>query len=172
MKPPPLPRFARSSGHRRSGGFSLVETVLALGITAFCCVAMMGLLALSSKLDLNSKSQTAANGILSAVVSDLRSASLASRTAGGGETSLQYGIKLPSAPMLSSSGPVLLYFTGDGSCSSTFSPDARYLVTVTFLPNAASRGATLADLKVTWPASAAATRAFGSVESFLALDCN
>ena len=54
--------------------FSLVEVTLALGIAAFCLMAVFGLVPVGVQTNRNATSQTAATNILSSVVSDIRAA--------------------------------------------------------------------------------------------------
>lgn len=57
---------------RSIAGFSLVEVTLALGIAAFCLIAVLGLVPVGVQTNRNATSQTAAINILSSVVSDIR----------------------------------------------------------------------------------------------------
>ena len=68
--------------------FSLVEVTLALGIAAFCLIAIFGLLPVGMQTNRNATSQTAATNILSSVVSDIRASPKGSST-----NSTQYGIR-------------------------------------------------------------------------------
>src|SRR6476646_10785985 len=52
--------------------FSLVEVILALGIAAFCLIAVFGLVPVGVQTNRNATSQTTATNILSSVVSDIR----------------------------------------------------------------------------------------------------
>ena len=52
--------------------FSLVEVTLALGIAAFCLIAVLGLVPVGVQTNRNATSQTTATNILSSVVSDIR----------------------------------------------------------------------------------------------------
>src|SRR5205814_3216642 len=61
-------RFCNS----RTGAFSLVEVTLALGVAAFCLIAVFGLVPVGVQTNRNATSQTAATNILSSVVSDIR----------------------------------------------------------------------------------------------------
>src|SRR5207244_4996941 len=54
------------------GGFSLVEIVLALGVAAFCLIAVMGMLPVGLKTQQASVNQTKANAVISQVIDDLR----------------------------------------------------------------------------------------------------
>src|SRR5947208_1971523 len=62
-------------GLRRVHAFSLVEVTLALGIAAFCLLAVFGLMPIGVQTNRNANSQSAAANIMAAVVADLRAAS-------------------------------------------------------------------------------------------------
>ena len=55
-----------------AAAFSLVELTLAVGIAAFCLIAVFGLIPVGVQTNRNATSQTAATNILSSVVSDIR----------------------------------------------------------------------------------------------------
>ena len=55
-----------------TSAFSLVELTLALGIAAFCLIAVIGLVPVAVLTTRNATSQTAATNIMAAVVADLR----------------------------------------------------------------------------------------------------
>jgi uncharacterized protein (TIGR02598 family) len=145
----------------RTAGFSLVEVTLALGIAAFCLIALFGLLPLGIQTNQGSISQTAAASLLSSVAADLRATPKTSLT------SLQYGIAFGTAK--------ILYFDGEGQAIAPKDASAtpRYRVTIAFPPSPAGPFApTFVSLKVSWPAPvdpATATPA-GSIETFTALD--
>jgi type II secretory pathway pseudopilin PulG len=63
---------------RSIAGFSLVEVTLALGIAAFCLIAVFGLVPVGVQTNRNATSQTTATNILSSVVSDIRASPKAS----------------------------------------------------------------------------------------------
>jgi uncharacterized protein (TIGR02598 family) len=142
-------------------GFSLVEVTLALGVAAFCLVAIFGLLPLGVQTSQSSISQTAAASLLSSVVADLRA------TPKINLTSSQYGITFGTAK--------LLFFDGEGRSVTATDPNAtpRYRVTITFPSSPTGTFApTFVSLKVTWPAlvDPATTTPVGSVETFAAFD--
>src|SRR6266446_4189948 len=62
-------------GLRRVHAFSLVEVTLALGIAAFCLLAVFGLMPIGVQTNRNASSQTAAANIMAAVIAALRAAS-------------------------------------------------------------------------------------------------
>jgi uncharacterized protein (TIGR02598 family) len=142
-------------------GFSLVEVTLALGIAAFCLIALFGLLPLGIQTNQSSISQTAAASVLSSVAADLRATPKTSLT------SLQYDITFGTAKSL--------YFDGEGRTVAPTDAYAtpRYRVTITFPPSPAGAFApTFVSLKVSWPAlvDPATTTPAGLIETFTALD--
>ena len=144
--------------------FSLVEVTLALGLAAFCLVAIFGLLPIGMKTSEAAVEQTDASRIAAAVAADLRS------TPPGQTVTRQYAISIPAAGAQATSVP--LYFDADAASSSTVRANSLYLLTLTFPKTAGGRLATLADLKVTWPAQATVANASGSIETLVALDRN
>jgi type II secretory pathway pseudopilin PulG len=54
------------------GAFSLVEITLALGVAAFCLLAVFGLVPVGVQTNRNATSQTAATNVMSAVIADMR----------------------------------------------------------------------------------------------------
>lgn len=137
--------------------FSLVEVTVALGVTAFCLVAVFGLLPVGLKANQNSISQTAAASILSAVIADMRA------TPKSASSSVQFGITFGTE--------TTLYFDNEGKSSSSLGPNSRYQLKIRFPSNGSgTTAATFADLKVTWPAAAAPENALGSSEVFAAFD--
>jgi hypothetical protein len=174
-------------------GFSLVELTLALGVAAFCLIAIFGLMPVGLQTSRNATSQTAATGILSSIVSDLRAAPVPQPTPQS-TPSLLYCITLPAAGTSNTSVQTRFFDTQGqcscdnagsqkpnpqaGDCSLTWSPplQVRYRLSVTFpapSPSPAPR-LTYADLKITWPAAVdpGTSTPSGSVEIFAALDRN
>ena len=142
---------------RRSNcAFSLVEVTLALGIAAFCLIAIFGLMPVGVQTNRNATSQTAATNITTAVVADLRA------TPKANTTSTQFGITFGT-------NPSPLYFDASGQFTTTLGANSRYQLNVTWY---GSIGLRYADLKVTWPAAATPTNASGSAEMFAAFDRN
>jgi uncharacterized protein (TIGR02598 family) len=149
---------------RSGSGFSLVEVTLALGIAAFCLLAVFGLLPVGLKTQYLAIEQTTATRIVSAVVADLRTTP---RTA---TTSSLFGITIPGNTASSFS---TFFFDSEGHASTALNTKSRHRLTITFAPNSVgSRGATFAHLLVTWPAVAGVADATGSSEAFVALDRN
>jgi len=137
-----------------AAAFSLVEVTLALGIAAFCLMAVFGLMPVGVQTNRNATSQTAATNIVAAVVADLRATPSASAT------SSQFAITFGTARTL--------YFDGAGQFTTSLSANSRYQVNVTF-PSSPT-GLSYADVKVTWPAAATSANASGSVVMFAALN--
>src|SRR5437870_3953081 len=57
---------------RSTAGFSLIEITLALGVAAFCLIAVLGMLPVGLKTQQASVQQTTANEVISAILADLR----------------------------------------------------------------------------------------------------
>jgi len=142
-------------------GLSLVEVTLALGISAFCLVALFGLLPLGIQTNQSSISQTAAASVLSSVVADLRA------TPKTNLTSPQYEITFGTAKFLCFDG------VGRSVAPTDANASPRYRVTITFPPSPAGPSAPIfVSLKVSWPAlvDPATTAPAGLIETFTALD--
>jgi uncharacterized protein (TIGR02598 family) len=148
----------------------MVEVTLALAVTSFCLITLLGLLPIGLRSDQASFEQTAANGILSAVSADLRA------TPSLSGTTPQFKLQIPSNPTTSSTAT--LYFSSYGQGPVSFTASPRYLVTVCFVPNGSpptsgtSKAATVVNLQVSWPAAAPLANAAGSVQTLVALDRN
>ena len=146
---------------RESGGFSLVEVTLALGVAAFCLLTLFGLLPLGFQTNQNSISQTTAASLLSSIVADLRA------TPKTRPTSVQYVITFGIAKVL--------YLDAEGRAVSPMNPTAtpRYRASISFPPSPGGSGPpTFVCLRVSWPALAdpATNTPAGSVETFAVID--
>jgi uncharacterized protein (TIGR02598 family) len=139
----------------KSAAFSLIEVTLALGVAAFCLIAVFGLMPVGVQTNRNATSQTAATNIIAAVVADLRATPTAN------STSSQFGITFGTN--------VTLYFDSAGQFSTSLAANSVYQLSVTWNGSAVLR---YADLKVTWPAAATPENATGSTEMFAAVDRN
>ena len=139
-----------------TSAFSLVELTLALGIAAFCLIAVFGLMPVGVQTNRNATSQTAATNIMAAVIADLRA------TPKANTTSTQFGITFGT-------NPPPRYFDGAGQFTTSLGANSRYQLNVTWY---GTTGLRYADLKVTWPAAATPANASGSVEMFAAFDRN
>lgn len=149
--------------HANGKGFSLVEVTLALGVAAFCLLSVCGLLTVGLDAKRGASSQTAAAGVLAAVVDDLRA------TPKSSATSSQFAVTFGNNKTL--------YFDALGRAATTTTPaspspfQARYQVNVTF-PASGDSTATFANVRLTWPADADPATAAGSAELFAAFDRN
>ena len=141
---------------RATAAFSLVEVTLALGIAAFCLLAVFGLVPVGVQTNRNATSQTAATNIMAAVIADLRATPTTSMqfaiTFGPNGTSTTRYFDSQAQCSCDSAGlqkPNPL--TGD--CSLSWSPalQPRYRLSITWN---GSSGLRFGDLKVTWPAAA------------------
>jgi len=144
-----------------SGGFSLLEVTIALGIAAFCLITLLGLLPLGMQTNQSAISQTAAASVLSSVVADLRA------TPKANPTSPQYDIMFGTEK--------LLYVDDQGRAVTPTDPNAapRYRIMITFPASPEGLFApTFVSLRITWPALAdsAITPPAGFVEAFAAFD--
>jgi len=150
-------------------GFSLVEICIALGIAAFCLVAIFALLPIGLRGNLESSEETVATGILSQVASDL-SACPATSPRGQAATTKQFQIAIPANPVTSETAMPPRYFNDSGYDGLAAGAQSHYRVDATFLTNSGSSAATMVYLKVSWPAASA--NPLGKVETFVALDRN
>jgi uncharacterized protein (TIGR02598 family) len=141
---------------RSTAAFSLVELTLAIGIAAFCLIAVFGLMPVGVQTNRNATSQTAATNIIASVIADMRATT--------SSTSPQYGVTFGT--------PRTLYFDGAGQFTTVLDANSRYRMSITF-PSSPT-GLSYADIRVTWPAPAdpATTTPSGQVEMFAAFDRN
>src|SRR5438105_4686137 len=148
--------FYAAASNSKAAAFSLVEIVLALGVAAFCLIAIVGLMPVGVQTNRNATSQTAATNIMAAIVADLRA------TPTFNTSSTEFGITFrTNAPPL--------YFDGSGQFTTLPGANSRYQVNVTCNGTSELR---YADLKVTWPAAATPANASGSTEMLVAFDRN
>src|SRR6266498_4270636 len=122
-----LPRHAARA-------FSLVELTFAIGVAAFCLIAVFGLMPIGVQTNRNATSQTAATNIIASVVADMRATQ--------GATSAQYGIQFGT--------PRTLYFDGAGQFTTVLGANSRYRVGITFPWTSGNTYG--ANIKVSWPA--------------------
>ncbi|MGH7983275.1 MAG: Verru_Chthon cassette protein B [Candidatus Udaeobacter sp.] len=146
----------RTGSNSKVAAFSLVEIVLALGVAAFCLIAIVGLMPVGVQTNRNATSQTAATNIMAAIVADLRT------TPAAATTSPQFAITFGTDKTL--------YFDALGQASTSLSTDSRYRLSITW--NSAPTGLNYAVLRVTWPASVdpATTTPSGAVKILAAFD--
>jgi hypothetical protein len=146
--------------------FSLVEVTLALGVAAFCLLAVLGLMPVGLKSQHTGVEQTKANAVISEITADL---SAAARLPPG-QVSKQFKIHGRWNSM-----PDAVYFTNDGIqtgiTNGSVPADAVLRATISYIaPPVATTS--LADIKVTWPAQVdpATGVPAGSVETFVAIN--
>jgi Tfp pilus assembly protein PilV len=158
------------AGAMNRRGFSLVEVTLALGVASICLIAIFGLLPVGLQTNQDAIQQIASADILGHIIADLK-ATPVTTPRGGSTASPQFAINIPANPV---SAPTIstLFFSAEGEFSTSANLESRYRLTITFLPNTGSRSATLAHLKMTWPAAASPVHAASSAEMFLALERN
>jgi uncharacterized protein (TIGR02598 family) len=148
--------------NRKQAAFSLVELTLALGVAAFCLLAVFGLMPVGVQTNRNATSQTAAASIMAAVVADLRA------TPRANTSSTQFGITFGTNKTL--------YFDGSGQFGISPGANSRYQLNATWNvangTGACSVFVPCVDLKVTWPAAATLANASGTAETFAAFDRN
>ncbi len=157
-------------GSRLSQAFSLVEVTLALGVTAFSLIAVMGLLPVAAKTHRAAVQQTRANDILTAIVADFRAT-----PKGSGNSSSQYQTLLPN----DRNKPSYLYFSNDGSTGEKANKPTEgttFYAVISYIDPPAGAGsstATLFHIKVCWPyGEDTSITPEGYVETFLSLDRN
>jgi len=138
-----------------SGAFALIEVSLALGITGFALVAILGLLPIGLDSNRNSAAQTVAANIATQIEGDLR-------TSGTLAQSIRYGILM--------TGTSQVYLDQTGVLLPN-SQNCRYRATTSFL-SATGRQAVCGTVKITWPGQAAPTNSSGSLTAFVALNRN
>ena len=149
----------------------MIEVTLAIGVAAFCLIAVMGLLPVAIKIQQASVQQTKANAIISQISSDLVA-----------------DVRLPPGQASKAQGdwanlhgrwaqvatPDVLYFTNDAKqigYQGTAPADATFRATITYmLPPTTTTS--LANIKVTWPASIdpATGAPAGSAETFISVN--
>jgi uncharacterized protein (TIGR02598 family) len=161
--------------------FSLIELTLALGIAAFCLIAVIGIIPVGVQTNRNATSQTRATNVMAAVVTDLRS------TPKTKFTSSRFGLTIPSDHTLGAGSNCdrcstcwnaqtqTIYF--NGSSQVVASTAALYRLTLTLVQNpsaTSTTGALFYDVRTTWPAATdpCATTPSGSAEMLAAFDRN
>jgi uncharacterized protein (TIGR02598 family) len=139
---------------RASSAFSLVEVVLALGVAAFCLIAVLGMLPVGLKTQQASVNQTKANAIISQIIDDLRAdVRLPPGQASKAEGEWVY----LHARWAAVAKPDTLYFTNDGYQTGILnqSPapsEAVFAATVKYL-SPPTVTTSMAKITVAWPAA-------------------
>jgi uncharacterized protein (TIGR02598 family) len=156
-----------------TAAFSLVEVTLALGVAAFCLVAVLGLLPTGLKTQQASVQQTTANHVMTEILGDLRADVRLPPGQASKEGDSGFGLHGHWAQV---STPDTLYFTNQATMTGTLNAasapaDAAFRAKITYLfPPTAST--TVAKIIVSWPAQVdpAASTPAGSVETFIAVN--
>ena|SRR5438094_7745403 len=159
---------------REIAGFSMVEITLALGITAFCLLAVLGLLAAGLQTQQASIQQTTANEVISDQAGILRAAV---RYPPGIADKLDDPYRTLKGHWATVGTPDTLYYTNEGVITgnvNVIGPGAVFRLTLTYLQPPTETTA-LANIKVTWPAEVdpADPRTgapAGKVETFIAVN--
>jgi uncharacterized protein (TIGR02598 family) len=162
--------FNMKQSQLESEAFSLVEVTLALGVAAFCLVAVLGLLPTSLKTQQASIQQTTANSIISQIFSDLRAdvrlpPGLASHETDGGFQPPLHGHWLQVLT------PDTLYFTQEGKPVNSLGDAAVFRATITYRAPPTDT-TSLASITVSWPALVDPSTGVpaGSVTTFVAVN--
>jgi uncharacterized protein (TIGR02598 family) len=134
---------------RKTAAFSLVEITLALGVAAFCLIAVMGMLPAGLKTQKASIQQTAANSIISQIVGKLRADARVPPGQENRDDSNWYLHPHRGSPW--DPTPDVLYFTNDGkSVGSAITTTTIYRATIRYILPPTDTTA-LADITVSWP---------------------
>ncbi|PYV78182.1 MAG: hypothetical protein DMG96_08935 [Acidobacteria bacterium] len=153
-----------------TAAFSLVEITLAIGVAAFCLIAVLGLLPVALKTQQASMQQTTANDVLSQILGDLRADIRLPPGQVSHEGEYGFGLHGHWAQMYA---PDTLYFTNQAkittATSTTDPPVFRATITYLFPPNAST---SVAKMIVSWPAQVDPATAVpaGWVETFIAVN--
>ncbi len=159
-----------------TGGFSLIEVVMALGLLGFCIVSLLGLFSVGLQSNTASSAETVVASLLTAISSDLAATPTTSPPTA--QTSPQFKIPVPTSGTVTNT----LFFSSNGALSGAINADAspsdnpQYRATIAIIPpsGAGARGTTLVRIFVTWPAladptaSSPPTHYTGSVETMAA----
>jgi uncharacterized protein (TIGR02598 family) len=154
-----------------TASFSLVEVTLALGVAAFCLIAVLGMLPVGLKTQQASVQQTTANAIISQISADLRAD--IRLPPGQASKESEQGFSL-HGHWVAVGTPDTLYFTNDGkqtgSVNGSAPADAVFRATITYIfpPTDTT---SLANITVSWPARvdpATGGVPAGSVQTFIA----
>jgi len=160
----------------KAAAFSLVEVTLALGVAAFCLIAVLGLLPTSLKTQQGSVEQTVANGVMTEILGDLRADVRLPPGQASKEGTSGFGLHGHWAQVYA---PDTLYFTNEGkwtgalNASSTPADAAlRAKITYLFPPSAST---SVAKIIVSWPPQVDPTAPgapvpAGFVETFIAVN--
>lgn len=164
-------RFPLRAVHQ---AFSLVEVSLAIGVMAFCLLALFALLPVGMRTNHAATEQTGAALVATNVQSDLLGVEK------GKWVSTRYHFVLPKPGAVAAETPQVAYVGehGDGKVANMATEEARYRVSIGFFPPVApDRFATRVRVLITWPAAADTGNGWpkvyaGAFETVVALDQN
>ncbi len=169
---------------RQDFAFSLIEVTLALGVAAFCLIAVFGLLPVGVNSNQASIQQTAAASLATRLAADLRATQITSPLTAQSSPLYKIPIPIPANPPLTTTYTLFLAedgtlasITAGGNADPTKNPRYRATLFLT-APAVSQRTATIVRIFLTWPAladSAAATlpkNFAGAFETVIALDRN
>ncbi|MEZ0298221.1 MAG: hypothetical protein ACAI35_17370 [Candidatus Methylacidiphilales bacterium] len=143
---------------RRNGAFTLAEVVLALGVTAFCAVTLIGLFTVGVTTNMQAGKETQAATIVQTLMVTRRASPAADLT------SAQPRFPLP--PMVASSvtpaAGKLVYVDANGLLTAD-AATAQFGLTY-FITSTPEKPGTQLHLILHWPAQAAAAKAAGIYE--------
>ena len=155
---------------RHCDGFSLVEVALAIGVAAFCLIAVLGLMPVALKTQQFAIAQTQANTIISQITGKLRAAVRV--PPGQSDQSDSKWLLHPHNGGPWDPTPDTLYFNISGNSEgSSITAASVYRATIQYIQPPTDT-TSLANIKVSGPAAidpATATPA-GSVETFVAIN--
>ena len=153
-------------------GFSLVEVTLALGITAFCLITVLGLIPVGLQAQRTANAHTKSNVIISQIVGKLRAAVRV--PPGQSDNSDTKWILHPhNGGGAWDPTPDTLFFTIEGNSEgSTITAVSVYRATIQYIQPPTDT-TSLADIKISWPAQIDPSTGgvpAGSVETFAAIN--
>jgi uncharacterized protein (TIGR02598 family) len=144
-------------------GFSLVEVVIALGVTAFCLLTLMGMLLVGINGNKTSVQQSAAANIAGAVMADLRATPLSNQS-NYSTTEVLYSPRFQFVVPASGTGLQTVFVADDGTPQTTVnqnltaaaSATSTYRVDIVgpLRPATSQRQASSVYILITWPAQA------------------
>jgi len=154
-------------------GFSLVEVVLALAVSAFALITIMALLPAGLGASKDSSAQTEAMNLAIGVVSDLRqapnAAAVTDAVAAGNSATINS--KSPRYQIDVMQPSTTLYLDSNGNSSTALTAASHYKVVVSLTaPTGTLRTSTYGNVQFIWPAEA--PTAANSISVFVALDRN
>lgn len=138
-----------------SPAFSLIEIVLALGITTFCLVALLGLFSVAIRTSRESAEELLAAHLAQSILVTRRSYPTNDLSA-----------TFPNFPLppLASSAQSIIQLDNDGNKVVTNSSTAQYNLSYNISAPAQAPGPAFVYLRLTWPARATSSNLMGAYE--------